>query len=404
VTPGALGARLDAATAGLPAPLAVVDLDAFDRNAAALVRRAGGTPVRLATKSVRVRALVERAHAVPGVSGLMAYSLREALWLLATSPGAARDVLVAYPCVDLGALTELCRSSEALARTTLVVDCHEHVALVAAARAAAGEPSEDVRLCLDVDASLRLGPRAARRAWVHLGVRRSPVHTPEDAALVAEQVAATPGVRLVGAMFYEAQVAGLPDTSPAVRLVKRLSVRDLDRRRTAVVAAVEQRVGPLELVNSGGTGSVETSVADPTVTEVAAGSGLYAPGLFDGYRALGVTPAAFFGLDVVRRPSERVVTASGGGYVASGPPTASRQPRPAEPGAFRLARREGAGEVQTPLEVPRGARAPRVGDRAWFRHAKAGEALERFDEVHLVRGDRVVGTVPTYRGEHQNFG
>ncbi|ACZ23072.1 predicted amino acid aldolase or racemase [Sanguibacter keddieii DSM 10542] len=402
MTPGALGARLDAATAGLPAPLAVVDLDAFDRNAAALVRRAGGTPVRLATKSVRVRALVERAHAVPGVSGLMAYSLREALWLLATSPGAARDVLVAYPCVDLGALTELCCSPEALARTTLVVDCHEHLELVAAARAAAGDPAQDVRLCLDVDASLRVGP--GPRPWVHLGVRRSPVHTPEDAALVAGQVAAIPGVRLVGAMFYEAQVAGLPDTSAAVRLVKRLSVRDLDRRRAAVVAAVEQRVGPLELVNSGGTGSVETSVADPTVTEVAAGSGLYAPGLFDGYRALGVAPAAFFGLDVVRRPSDRVVTAFGGGYVASGPPTATRQPRPAEPGAFRLARREGAGEVQTPLEVPRGARAPRVGDRAWFRHAKAGEALERFDVVHLVRGDQVVGTVPTYRGEQQNFG
>lgn len=396
---GGLGARLDAATAGLPAPLAVVDLDAFDRNAASLVRRAGGTPVRLATKSVRVRSLLERAHAVPGVRGLMAYALREALWLVASSPGAAQDVLVAYPCVDLGALTDLCRSPEALARTTLVVDSPEHLALVLAARAAASEPTAPVRLCLDVDASLRVG----RRPWVHLGVRRSPVHTPEDAALVAARVAATPGVRLVGAMFYEAQVAGLPDTSPAVRLVKRLSIRDLDRRRGAVVAALERRAGPLELVNSGGTGSIETSAADPTVTEVAAGSGLYAPGLFDGYRALGVTPSLFVGLDVVRRPAGRVVTASGGGYVASGPPTASRQPRPAEPG-LRLVRREGAGEVQTPLEVARGAQVPRVGDRAWFRHAKAGEALERFDVVHLVRGDELVGTAPTYRGEQQNFG
>lgn len=396
---GGLGARLDAATAGLPAPLAVVDLDAFDRNAAALVRRAGGTPVRLATKSVRVRTLVERAHAVPGVRGLMAYALREALWLVASSPGAAQDVLVAYPCVDLAALADLCRSPEALARTTLVVDSPEHLALVVAARAAAGEPTAPVRLCLDVDASLRVG----RRPWAHLGVRRSPVHTPEDAAVVAGRVAATPGVRLVGAMFYEAQVAGLPDTSPAVRLVKRLSVRDLDRRRGAVVAAIEQHAGPLELVNSGGTGSIETSAADPTVTEVAAGSGLYAPGLFDGYRSLGVTPSLFVGLDVVRRPAARVVTAFGGGYVASGPPTASRQPRPVEPG-LRLVHREGAGEVQTPLEVARDARVPRVGDRAWFRHAKAGEALERFDVVHLVRGDELVGTVPTYRGEQQSFG
>lgn len=331
----------------------------------------------------------------------MAYSVREALWLVETMPATATDVLVAYPCVDVAALTDLCRSPEALARTTLVVDDPAHLDRVLAARQAAGDPGGPVRLCLDVDASLRLG----RRRWpqVHLGVRRSPVHTPDEAAAFAARVAATPGVRLVGVMFYEAQVAGLPDSSPAVRLVKRLSVRDLDRRRPAVVAAVERHVGRLDLVNSGGTGSIETSVADPTVTEVAAGSGLYAPGLFDGYRALGVEPSAFFGLDVVRHPSPRVVTAFGGGYVASGPPSAVRQPRPAERG-LGLTAREGAGEVQTPLEVARGAQVPAIGDRVWLRHAKAGEALERFDEVHLVRGATVVETVRTYRGEGRNLG
>lgn len=379
----------------------MVDLDTFDRNAAALVARAAGTPVRLATKSVRVRALVERALAVPGFAGLMAYSLREALWLVETMPATATDVLVAYPCVDPVALTELCRSPEALARITLVVDDQAHLDRVVAARRAAGGPDAPVRLCLDVDASLRVGPR--RWAQVHLGVRRSPVHTPEEAAAFAARVAATSGVRLVGLMFYEAQVAGLPDTSPAVRLVKRLSVRDLDRRRPAVLTAVERHVGTLTLVNSGGTGSIETSAADPVVTEVAAGSGLYAPGLFDGYRALGVEPSAFFGLDVVRHPSPRVVTAYGGGYVASGPPSAVRQPRPVGRG-IRLTAREGAGEVQTPLEVARGARVPAIGDRVWLRHAKAGEALERFDQVHLVRGSAVVETVPTYRGEGRNHG
>jgi D-serine deaminase-like pyridoxal phosphate-dependent protein len=39
----------------------------------------------------------------------------------------------------------------------------------------------------------------------------------------------------------------------------------------------------------------------------------------------------------------------------------------------------------------------------FFRHAKAGELCERFDELHLVEGDRVVDTVPTYRGERQAF-
>ena len=45
--------ELKHATSHLDAPFAVIDLNAFDRNAADLLRRAGGTPIRLASKSVR---------------------------------------------------------------------------------------------------------------------------------------------------------------------------------------------------------------------------------------------------------------------------------------------------------------------------------------------------------------
>ena len=45
-----------------------------------------------------------------------------------------------------------------------------------------------------------------------------------------------------------------------------------------------------------------------------------------------------------------------------------------------------------------------IGDRVWFRHAKAGELCEHVNELHLVAGDAVVDAVPTYRGEGQAFG
>ena len=387
----------------------------------------------MASKSLRVRSLLTAALARPGFRGVMAYSVAEALWLVSCG---IDDVLVAYPSVDRAALAELMTSPRALAQITLTVDDPAHLDLLTAIRAQsreaagatsdavtdAGRDADDlpVRLSLDIDASLRfaLPARSALSglpglsgAAVHLGVRRSPVHTVEEAARFAARAAATPGVRLVGVMFYEAQVAGLPDTSPAVRLVKKLSVRDLRTRRSAVIAAVQAHVGPLEIVNSGGTGSVETSASDPVVTEVAAGSGLLLPGLFDGYRSLDALPAAYFGLDVVRRPSPRHATAFGGGYIASGPPTASRQPRVVAPPGLQLLPSEGAGEVQTPLEPRRRTRSgaagepmPAIGDRVWLRHAKAGEQYERFDQVHLVRGDRLVETVATYRGEGKNFG
>ncbi len=428
-------ARLTAAGARLPGPLAVVDLDRFDANVADVLRRAGGRPVRLASKSVRVRALVHRALD-RGFTGVMAYSLAEAIWL---ARDGVEDILVGYPSVDARALAALAADRDLRRGITLMVDDVAQLRLIVAALRAAGALRDDagwpgvpgvvdggppaggvvdgrpqgqpdehldgeppVLICLDVDASLRAGPAAV---GIHLGVRRSPLHTPAEVARVAAVVAATPGLRLRGLMFYEAQVAGLPDTRPAVRLVKRLSVADLGRRRRAVLAAVAAVAGPgIELVNSGGTGSLETSSSDPVVTEVTAGSGLYAPGLFDGYRLFAARPAAFFGLDVARVPARGWATAFGGGYIASGPAATSRLPRVATPG-WRLTSREGAGEVQTPLRRrDRSAAGLAVGDRVWFRHAKAGELMERFDQVYLIRGDRIVADVPTYRGEGHAFG
>lgn len=390
-----LGDRLDTATRGLPAPLAVVDLDALDANATDLVRRAAGTPIRVASKSVRVRAVLQRVLARDGFAGVMAYSLREALWLVSQG---VDDVLMGYPTVDTDAMDKLAADPAAVAAVTLMVDDLAQVDLAARSASAHGVT---IRLCLDVDASLRvkIGPLAA-----HLGVRRSPVHSAADAGALARAIAARPGVDVVGVMFYEAQVAGLPDSSAAVRAVKRLSIADLASRRAAVVAAVQDGVGhELSLVNSGGSGSVASSAADPAVTEVTAGSGLFVPTLFDSYRSFTPRPAAFFGLDVVRIPAAGFATVFGGGYIASGPSTKSRQPRPVWPGGLSLTSREGAGEVQTPLRLSGGADL-RVGDRVWFRHAKSGEVMERFESVHLVRDTTIEATVPTYRGESHTFG
>ncbi len=377
---------LGRATADLDPPLAALDVAALDANAADLVRRAGGTPVRVAAKSVRCRWVLDRALALDGVQGVMAFSLAEAIWL---ARGGVTDVLVGYPSVDRAALRELAADPALVEAVTLMVDGPEHLGLL---RAEA--PGVPLRLCLDVDASLRIGP-------LHLGVRRSPLRTPTDAAVLATTAHAQ-GFRVSGVMFYEAQIAGLPDSSPAVRLVKRRSAAELARRRGEVVRAVEAAVGPLPIVNSGGTGSLEVSSADATVTEVTAGSGLYASTLFDGYRAFTARPALLFALPVVRRPAPGIATLFGGGYVASGPASKSRLPTPATRGLALLGT-EGAGEVQTPVRGP-AAETLRVGDRVWFRAAKAGEPLERFDTVHVVDGDRVVDSVPTYRGEGRCLG
>lgn len=383
--------EMERATSALDAPFAVVDLDAFGANAADLVHRAAGKPLRVATKSVRCRHLVAMALATPGFRGVMAYSLREALWLAGQGVG---DILVAYPSVDREAIRSLRADPVALDGVTVMVDDSAHLELLTRHRPRE-QADAPVRVCLDVDASLRLGP-------LHLGVRRSPLRTPAQVRRLAEQVVRQRSLRLVGLMFYEAQVAGLPDSSAPVRWVKRRSTRELPDRRAEVVEAVCP-LAELELVNGGGTGSLHLGARDPILTELSAGSGLFGPTLFDGYDAFRPQPAAFFTTPVVRRPAPGMATTFGGGWPASGPAGRSRLPAPWRPRGLRLTRTEGAGEVQTPLTGPT-AGDLHVGDRVWWRHAKAGELCEHVGELYLVEGDRVVATVPTYRGEGKAFG
>ena len=393
--------RLERATAGLQAPFALVDLDALRANADDLERRAAGKPIRLASKSLRCRALQEQVLARAGFRGTLAFTLPEALWL--ASHG-TEDILVAYPTADAPALRALGERPRAAAeRITVMVDSAEQLEPLQRAIGPSGPAA--VRVCIDIDAGWRtLGGR------MRVGVKRSPTHTPEQAAELARAIVAQERLALVGVMMYEAQIAGLGDRPPgrplrarAIGVLQALSARELAGRRAAVVEAVAevlQSTGrpPLELVNGGGTGSLQGTSAEAAVTEVTAGSGLYGPGLFDAYSAFKPRPAAMFALPVVRRPGRGVVTALGGGYPASGPADAARLPQPHLPSGLRLDGQEGAGEVQTPL-IGGAADALAIGDRVYMRHAKAGELCERFSSLHLLQGEEIVDEVPTYRGE-----
>jgi D-serine deaminase-like pyridoxal phosphate-dependent protein len=415
-TADATYARLERATAGLQAPFALVDLDALEANAADLERRAGSKPIRLASKSVRCRALQERILARDGFQGTLAFTLPEALWL---ADHGAEDLLVAYPTVDSDALGALIGvggegrvgggggvGGTPRERVTVMVDCVEQLELIERSTRATRETP--VRVCIDIDTAWPiLGGR------VRVGAKRSPVRSPEQAAALARAILARESLRLVGIMAYEAQIAGLGDSPSgkrlrglAIRAMQARSARELAGRRGAIVAAVEKVLASagdaLELVNGGGTGSLERTAAEPAVTELTAGSGLYGPALFDDYRAFTPRPAAMFALPIVRRPGRGVVTALGGGYLASGSADAARLPRPHLPRGLRLERQEGAGEVQTPL-LGGAADALSIGDRVYMRHAKAGELCERFASLHLLEGDRIVDDVPTYRGEGQCF-
>ncbi len=390
----------------LPVPLAYVDLDAFERNAAALLAQAAPLPIRIASKSLRCLGLLEHALALnERFQGVMAFTIEEAVDL---GRAGIDDVLIAYPSVErepLRQLAEHLRDHPEQALRPMVDDLAQAQAIAAAARAAGSR----IPVCVDVDAGWRpLGLRGPA-----IGPKRSPLRTPEQVAGLLRSLLQLPELRPDALMIYDGQIAGVGDHPPgralrgrAIRFMQRASLRELGDRVPRVVQAARQTIeaagGKLSVVNVGGTGSLSRMSQVEGATELTAGSGFYAPTLFDGYRGLSLEPAAFFVLPVVRKPSAELATALGGGYVASGAAGADRLPRPVYPAGLQLDGEEGAGEVQTPLLGP-GAAHLRIGDRVVFRHAKAGELAERFAQLQLIRNGRLTGCRVTYRGQGKTY-
>jgi len=390
--------RYERAFESIAAPFALVDLDPMWANGADLLSRARGKPIRIASKSVRCRALLRAMlERDPGFRGLMTFTLPESLWL---AEEGFDDLLLAYPTADRDALTKLARL-ESERPPILMVDSAAHLDLI---EAASRDRDRPLRVCIEIDVGFWLA-----RGRVKIGPKRSPIRTAAAAVALAREIASRrSSLELAGLMFYEGHIAGLGDRpagkplrAAAIAAMQRASAREIRERRAEIVAAIRD-VAALELVNGGGTGSLHITSREPAVSEVTAGSGFFAPALFDDYSAFSLRPAAMFAAPVVRRPSRDVATVLGAGYLASGPAQDDRLPEPHLPSGLRLDPFEGAGEVQTPL---RGAAVDRLrlGDRVYFRHAKAGELCERFDRLYLVQGGEIVDEVPTYRGEGRCF-
>jgi D-serine deaminase-like pyridoxal phosphate-dependent protein len=391
-------AELRAALRGEHLPLAYCDLDLLLANARALAERSGGLPIRLASKSIRCRELLRRTlDSNPAIfKGVLCYSAAEAAFLAADG---FDDLVVAYPTVDRADLDAACAAIARGARICLMVDDPDQLPHLSAAAGRAG-----VRLPVAIDLDM-----SSDFPGLHFGVRRSPIAAESAALALADAIAATEHLQLDGLMGYEAQIAGLQDRAPhqklksiAVRALKRRSLPEIVARRGAVVAALRGRGHVLRFVNGGGTGSLAQTRTDRSVTELAAGSGLYGPTLFDGYDDFRPHPAVGFALPVVRRPVPGIYTCFGGGYIASGSPGRDRQPTPALPVGATLLPTEGAGEVQTPVAYA-GPETLALGDPIFFRHAKAGELCEHFPELVLLREGKIIDRAATYRGDGRSF-
>ncbi len=381
-------------------PLAFVDLDSFDANIniAATIAQKADKKLRIGTKSVRCLPLMERvlAHASSRFHGFLTFTAEETAFL---ADKGHDDFILAYPTVQPGDLAILAQLTKQGKQVSVMVDSRQHLDIL---NETGKHQGTVLYACLEIDMAYRpLG-----NDMLHLGLRRSPVRTPDQALESAGYAKALSNVKINSVMGYEGHIAGTNDNVPhqvvmnaVYRMLKKASVKELSSRRDAVIRSMKEAGVDLRLVNGGGSGSLVSTLQDASVTEATIGSGLYASGLFHYFKEVKYQPSAFFALQVVRKPKEGMVTCAGGGYIASGAIEKSKLPLPAMPLGLKYVDLEGAGEVQTPLELPQGCPKLAIGDPVFFQHAKAGELCERFNELILVQGGKIVDTVKTYRGE-----
>jgi D-serine deaminase-like pyridoxal phosphate-dependent protein len=384
-------------------PLAFVDLDRFDANVdyVADTQKHSGKTIRVASKSIRCPDLIRRVFdkGGPTFKGILAFTLEEGALL---ADQGFDDIIVAYPTVQRSDMDLMADIAARGTRIALVVDSAAQLKCLAQAGRQSGVILD---ACLEIDMSYRPVGRS-----IHLGVRRSPLREPDQAVRLARRAADLEGVRITAVMGYEAQIASVNDNVPGQRLknailrrVKQRSMAELMMRRQAVIQALEEAGCAIDVVNGGGSGSLKATAMDTTVTEVTAGSAFFAPGLFRHFHEVTFQPSAFFALQVVRRPAPHMITCLGGGYVASGEVGPNKLPWPVMPPGLTYIGMEGAGEVQTPLNLPAGIPGPDIGDPVFFQHAKAGELCERFNHLLLVKNGQIVDKVETYRGQGYAF-
>ncbi len=378
-------------------PLAFIDLDLLDQNIQLIKTRTGNTPVRIASKSIRSTHLLRYIlNSDPVFRGIMSFSGSEAVFL---SQNGFDDILVAYPVVNASEIRGICGELKRGKYINLMVDRPEHLRLL---EDIASEQGITIPITIDMDLSIDF-------PGLHFGVWRSAVRNTDDLHALLKMIREYPFIRLEGVMGYEAQVAGVADRVPGQAvlnriktLLKKISIGKIASKRKKMVEHIRKNGFDLKFVNGGGTGSVESTVAESVVSEVTVGSGFYNPHLFDYYHHFRMHPAAGFALPINRKPKEGIYTCSGGGYIASGAVEKIKAPAPWLPEGARLDDHEGAGEVQTPVHY-RGPENLQIGDPVIFRHGKAGELCERFNSLLLVKQGKIMDEVNTYRGEGKCF-
>ena len=348
----------------IPTPAAVLDLDAFERNLARMAERAkaAGLALRPHAKSHKCSAIALR-QIEAGAVGVCCAKLAEAEAMAAAG---VTSILVTSPIAGAAQAGRAAKLAQDLADFRIVVD---HPDGAAELGAAAQRP---IQVLIDVDP----------------GMGRTGVHDAAQAVEVFRAIAGQPNLRLLGVQCYGGHWQHMEGAN-----ARAAAVADGMAYLSTVIAALRQAGASVQVVTGGGTGSFAADAAQGVLTEVQPGSYAFMDREYrdalkedlDGAFEQALTIAS----TVISANHPKWVTVDAGlkAFATDGPLPIAATPRFAAC-AYRF-----FGDEHGRLMRPEGAPVAR-GERIEFVPPHIDPTLDRYDFIHVVRGDVLVEVAP----------
>jgi D-serine deaminase-like pyridoxal phosphate-dependent protein len=348
----------------VPTPAAVLDLDAFERNVAKMAARAkaAGLALRPHSKSHKTSAIAHR-QIEAGAVGICCAKLAEAEAMAAAGVGA---ILVTSPIAGAIQAARAAALAQTVADFRIVVD---HPDGAAELGAAAQGP---IQVLIDIDP----------------GMGRTGVHDAAQAVEVFGAIAAQPNLKLLGVQCYGGHWQHIAGAN-----ARAAAVADGMAYLSSVIAALRQAGAQIGVVTGGGTGSFAADAAQGVLTEVQPGS---FPFMDRDYReALQDDPDGAFEQSLTiattvitaNHPDWVTVDAGLKAFSTDGPLPVALTPKFAECAYHYF------GDEHGRLARPSGQPVAR-GERVEFAPGHIDPTLDRYDVIHMVRGDVLVEIAP----------
>ena len=358
----------------LNTPALVLDVEALDRNIAAMAAFAAAAGLKLRPHAKTHKSLdIARRQIAAGALGVCCAKLGEAE---ALAEGGVEGVLITSPVVGDAAVERLV----ALAGRcpTLMVSC-DHPDAVAAIGAAAKAAGVTLTLLVDIDP----------------GLRRTGVASAEAAVELARQIAGHPALRFGGAQFYagaEQHIEGYAERRDAI-------VQKTARLQEALDALKAAGLPP-PIVTGGGTGTHAIDAELGVFTELQVGSYVFMDRQYAecALRAEGPPPfetSLMIDARVISANHPQLSTVDAGlkamATEAGPPPILAGAP---EGSSYRF-----MGDEHGAIVPPRGIAPPKLGERLTLGAPHCDPTVNLYEAYHVVRGDTLEAIWPvTARG------